>query len=47
VVSAHRALLDLRLRLVEVLSELHRDVARRDRLTGAHDPFILQSEARR
>lgn len=47
VVSAHRALLDLRLRLVEVLSELHRDVARRDRLTGAHDPLILQSEARR
>ncbi|MDZ4108119.1 MAG: TolC family protein [Brevundimonas sp.] len=46
VVAAHRALIDLRLRLVQVLSKLHRDVARRDRLTGAHDPFILQSEAR-
>lgn len=47
VVAAHRALIDLRLRLVQVLSKLHRDVARRDRLTGAHDPLILQSEARR
>lgn len=47
VVAAHRALLDLRLRLVEVLSELHRDVARRDRLTGVHDPLVQQSEARR
>lgn len=47
VVAAHRALLDLRLRLVEVLSELHRDVARRDRLTGVHDLLIQQSEARR
>ncbi|MDH4384860.1 MAG: TolC family protein [Caulobacter sp.] len=47
VVAAHRALLDLRLRLIQVLSELHRDVARRDRLTGVHDPLIQQKEASR
>lgn len=47
VVAAHRALIDLRLRLVQVLSKLHRDVARRDRLTGVHDPLVQQSEARR